>query len=343
MRSWKNIWGVGAKLSSTSAGKTSFARFGRIWLGLGPSALTLEKELLASGLNARELSGERNLRSFEEGDLILLSPDWKDGNAFLLASRLKSRFFGGVFCVLLCSHEDFSFVEQIARFCMVDFSLGLKEEDEEVLPRLAAMLRKVRGPSGRKGTEELLAEMEGRMDGDVWTLAERIKEALSSEKEMSFLQKVTDTDTGLFSGPYMAFKLEEEFKRTLRFRSPLSVVLLDLPGARDLGERRASILGRVAGIFLNECRDIDVVGQYDRDSFLLLLPQTGASGARILVSRILETIDQELGQDHGLNPAVAIVSVPRTGVNKKDDLLDLARLTLMRAWSGSGEMRVQLG
>ncbi len=330
-------------MSSKSAGNQSFARFGRIWLALGPSGEPLEQELLASGLNARELPAERAAETCEEGDLILLSPDWEDGNAFLLASRLKSRFFGGVFCVLVCPQKDFPFVEQIARFCMVDFSLELEGGEGLVLPRLAHMLSKVRGHVGRKGTEELLAEMEGRMDGDVWTLAERIKEGLSSEKEMSFLQKVTDPDTGLFSGPYMAFKLEEEFKRTLRFRSPLSVVLLDLPGTRDMGEGRAPVLGKVAGIFLNECRDIDVVGRYDRDSFLFLLPQTGASGAKILVTRVLATFDQELGPDHGLDPAVAIVSVPRTGISKKDELLDLARLTLMRAWSGSGEMRVQQG
>jgi GGDEF domain-containing protein len=323
--------------------EASFSRFGRIWLALGPSANLLEQELLASGLNARELPRGKTTQFCEEGDLILLSPDWEDGNAFLLASRLKSHFFGAVFCVLVCPEKDFPFVEQIARFCMVDFSLGIEEGEEGVLPRLAKMLSKVRGPLGRKGTEELLAEMEGRMDGDVWTLAERVTEGLSSDQEMNFLQKVTDPDTGLFSGPYMAFKLEEEFKRTLRFRSPLSVVLLDLPGTRDLGEERAPILGRVAGIFLNECRDIDVVGRYDSDSFLFLLPQTGASGAKILTSRILDTFDKELGSDHGLNPAIAIVSVPRTGISKKDELLDLARLTLMRAWSGSGETRVQIG
>ncbi len=320
-----------------------FARFGRIWLALGPSAGPLEQELLASGLSARELPLEKASEICQEGDLILLSPDWEEGNAFLLASRLKSRFFGEVFCVLVCPQKDYPFVEQIARFCMVDFSLGIEEGEVEVLPRLAKMLSKIRGALGRKGTEELLAEMESRMEGDFWTLAERVKEGLSSEKEMSFLEKVADPDTGLFSGPYMAFKLEEEFKRTLRFRSPLSVVLLDLPGVRDMGEERGPLLGRVAGIFLNECRDIDVVGRYDSDSFLFLLPQTGASGAKILVSRILETFDKELGPDHGLNPAIAIVAVPRTGVSKKDELLDLARLTLMRAWSGTGEGRVQIG
>ncbi|MDP6424568.1 MAG: GGDEF domain-containing protein, partial [Planctomycetota bacterium] len=173
-------------------------------------------------------------------------------------------------------------------------------------------------------------------------LADGVLRGLSTERERSFIESVTDAETGLFQGSFMAFKLEEEFKRSWRFRLPLAVVLFDLPQMNDLGDERGRVLGEVAGVLLNECRDIDVIGRYDDTSFLLLLPSTGANGASVLAHRVLGHLRDQIKAPVQLDPAIAIVAVPRTGVNRKDDLLDLARLTLVSAWAAEGDQRVCL-
>jgi diguanylate cyclase (GGDEF)-like protein len=244
--------------------------------------------------------------------------------------------------VVLCREADRETVEPIARFCMADAVLTVEEiESRGVEATLVELGNAFRRPVPRLSVDALLARAEQRLGDDAGALADRVLSSLSRECEQSFLASVTDAETGLFTGPFMAFKLEEEFKRSWRFRTPLAVLLLDLPSMRDLGDARGQVLAEVAGVFLNECRDIDVLGRYDETSFLLLLPNTGVQGARVLATRVLDRMRQ-IGGPAPLEPAVAIVTVPRTGIERKDDLLDLARLTLVAAWAGEGHERIQL-
>ncbi|HMQ21145.1 MAG TPA: hypothetical protein PKE00_01565, partial [Planctomycetota bacterium] len=72
-----------------------------------------------------------------------------------------------------------------------------------------------------------------------------------------------------------------------------------------------------------------------------LLPHTAPAGAKVLAARMLRGL-REIEASHELEAAVAIVGVPWTGVERKDELLDLARLTLVEAWASSGEERVRV-
>jgi GGDEF domain-containing protein len=118
------------------------------------------------------------------------------------------------------------------------------------------------------------------------------------------------------------------------------VLLVDLPGTRGLGAQRGRVLNEAAGVLLNECRDIDVLGRHDDTSFLCLLPQTGMAGTRVLAERILARLEESVRSSRPIDAAVAIVTVPRAGIERKDDLLDLLRLTLVSAWAGQGAGRV---
>lgn len=276
----------------------------------------------------------------ENGDLVLLTD--ADADPFLLCARLKEPGPRRVFVAMVLVTEDADRAAPIARFCMADAVLRIEDVDADAAGVQRELRRLAVRPGPADSIDVLLARVEKKMKGDVRDLADRVSKGLSADRERSFVESATDAETGLFDGPFMAFKLEEEFKRSWRFRTPLAVLLIDLPSTRHLeGVDRSRVLGEVAGVFLNECRDIDVLGRYDDTSFLMLLPHTGPVGAKVLAGRVLDRLER-VDSPVDLEAAVAIVAVPLAGVERKDELLDLARLTLVAAWAGEGDDRVRV-
>ncbi|MFQ5504214.1 MAG: GGDEF domain-containing protein [Planctomycetota bacterium] len=316
-------------------------KFSRAWLGTAPELLELRTALDSISHEVRELPPERPWELPEEGDLVLVSSSSSAYNAFPLCLRLKAR--PGITVILVYPEEDAELIVPLAQFCMVDGFLILdpkrKLDGHERLELLLSVLHR-RTPE--VSADELLERLERQVGPDAADLANRVLVGLSADKKMSFIESVTDAEIGLFNGEFMAFKLEEEFKRSQRFRYPLSVLLMDLPGVFGLGEKRTALIGQLAGVFLNQSRDIDSVGSYGETSFLMLLPNTGSMGSTVLATRILKTLRAELVDPLPEEPAIAIVTVPKSGIEHKDHLLDLARLTLMKAWAARGEGRVQV-
>ena len=318
--------------------------FSRVWLGLSRPHEGLIEALREDGAEVLDLPEDKPWEAPEQGDLVLLSVDWKPENAFLLCSRLKAPRKPWVCVVMMYETEtEGELAEPLTQFCMADGLLHLDPEQETghkaALELLFSVLHR---PRLRVSTDVLLARLEGEMRGAATELADRIQSELSSERGRSFLHSVTDPETGLYSRGFMAFKLEEEFKRSWRFRLPLSVLLLDFPAMREIdADERLGILGQVSGLLLTECRDIDFMGRYDESSFLLLLPNTGLFGAKVFTTRILTSI-QELDHVALAHPAIAMTTVPKASIETKDDLLDLLRMTLVSAWSAEGSERVQI-
>lgn len=325
------------------SGKRELRSFARVWLGFDDEPVTLVAELRQRGHEVLDLADASEGFEPDGGDLVLLSVDWHGGNAFLTCSRLKAPQRAWIAVVLAYADEaDATLVEPLAQFCLADGLLHLPRAGAGSAGTLELLFSALEVPKPLESTEELLAGLEHKLGADAGALADRVLTGLSSERGRSFLSTVTDPDTGLYGTGFMAFKLEEEVKRSRRFRLPLSVLILDLPHMRELGdEDRAEALAMVSGRLLTECRDIDFMGRYDDSSFLMLLPSTGPVGARILVSRLLGELGR-IGSPGLQDPAVAIVSVPRPGLQTKDELLDRLRMSLVQAWSGEGEQRVQV-
>ena len=96
-----------------------------------------------------------------------------------------------------------------------------------------------------------------------------------------------DPVTGLFNYSFLSYKLDEEFKRARRFHAPLACAMLGF-------ESQASddTLRELSSIFLAASRDTDVLGRFDENSFLFLLPNTGPDGAEIMAQRVANTADE---------------------------------------------------
>jgi diguanylate cyclase (GGDEF)-like protein len=165
-------------------------------------------------------------------------------------------------------------------------------------------------------------------------LPERLLRDLVGERSHRLIDALTDPETGLYNYDYLAYKLDEEFKRARRFEQPLSCVMLGFEGQVE-----EDVLARLSSIFLSASRDTDVLGRFDLSSFLFLLPNTGPDGAAVMARRIREAAEAEnlrdLVGDH-LAIAVGISTCPHPAVKRREDLFARARAAFLTAQREGG-------
>ena len=88
---------------------------------------------------------------------------------------------------------------------------------------------------------------------------------------------------------------EIELRRAKRYHHPLSLVGIDFDGLKGLNDTFGHLAGdRALSVFskiVNEIiRDVDVLGRIGGDEFLLLLPETDADGAALVMERIQDVL-----------------------------------------------------
>jgi diguanylate cyclase (GGDEF)-like protein len=104
-----------------------------------------------------------------------------------------------------------------------------------------------------------------------------------------------DALTGLRTRRFVDDILNVEFLRARRYRTPLALVLADIDHFKaindDCGHPTGdSVLRELGALFLGMVRRTDVAGRYGGEEFLLIHPQSTASGAATLAERMREAV-----------------------------------------------------
>ena len=270
-------------------------------------------------------------RSAAAGDLVVIDIG-VGGSA--LGSFGVGHVFGAVRAwrragasVFVALAEDDATGIEIARFCLADGVLRIAPDGRVDVSALSPT------PAARRpATAGLLERLEAKVEasGQGESVRQRL---LRYEREDSLLHRLQDPETGLFDGAYATLKLDEEWKRAMRFHQPLSLLLLELgPGLLGLGEsERRALLAEASGVFLNECRDIDVLARFSPTVFLFLMPGTGTAGARVLGERILAALRERLPDDPSLRPVGGLATVPATEIADRRAFLMVAEACLRDA------------
>jgi diguanylate cyclase (GGDEF)-like protein len=127
-------------------------------------------------------------------------------------------------------------------------------------------------------------------------------------------------------------RLQEEFERARRYSLSFSLVLLDVCSAG--GEQGAEPVERLQ----QALRLPDFVARYGSGEYAIVLPETGAEGARRSVARVREQLVQCPNRSAAGPPLSAgIVSYPHPAVSQADDLFALVEAALARGKAQSGE------
>jgi diguanylate cyclase (GGDEF)-like protein len=150
------------------------------------------------------------------------------------------------------------------------------------------------------------------------------------------LGALIDPETSLYNYEFLTFKLDEEFKRARRFGQPLACVMLGFDG-----ECADGVLRRLSSVFLDASRDTDILGRFDRSTFLFLLPNTDEAGARAMVARVQKSITGLALRDlvgEALELSVGLSQWPDAGVQQASDLYRRS-LAALKHSSHAGDRR----
>lgn len=151
----------------------------------------------------------------------------------------------------------------------------------------------------------------------------------------------TDRVTGLYHHAHFQSLFSREFVESKRYNRPISVLLIDLDGFREInsayghaqGDR---VLQNVAKALQGCCRETDIIGRYGGEEFVVALPQTDLAGAHFTSERIRHAI-AELSISDDAGNAIRQVTVTigyetrRPGDHNSFALLDRTHRALRSA------------
>jgi DNA-binding NarL/FixJ family response regulator len=127
-------------------------------------------------------------------------------------------------------------------------------------------------------------------------------------------------------------RLQEEFERARRYALSFSLVLLEVEPGGDGGPAGDPIQRLQRGLRLP-----DFVSRYEGAEFAIVLPETGADGARRSVARVREHLAPGPTGSAAEPFSAGIVTYPHPAVTQADDLFALVEAALARGKAQSGE------
>jgi diguanylate cyclase (GGDEF)-like protein len=109
---------------------------------------------------------------------------------------------------------------------------------------------------------------------------------------------ITDSLTNVYNRRYFFEIANNEFSRSLRYRKPLSIIMIDLDNYKEVNDQYGHIIGDnalkvISKTFADNIRQTDILGRYGGDEFCILLPETNITQAAELAER-LKTLTKEL-------------------------------------------------
>ncbi|HEB93007.1 MAG TPA: diguanylate cyclase [Gammaproteobacteria bacterium] len=114
------------------------------------------------------------------------------------------------------------------------------------------------------------------------------------------LREVSNRDglTQLFNRRYIEETLSKEFKRAQRYAHPLTVILTDIDHFKQVNDIHGHLAGDevlriISRRLLSNLRDTDILGRYGGEEFLIVLPNTGTKGGKVLAERLRHAIESE--------------------------------------------------
>ena len=189
--------------------------------------------------------------------------------------------------------------------------------------------------------------------GFILNLSELIAMSISNAVLYEQTKKLAVTDglTGISNRPNMEQSLLSEFGRSMRYNSPLSVVLLDVDHFKDVNDsyghqKGDEILVTFASVLKKFCRANDTAARYGGEEFLMILPQSNAQGAFKIAERVREEIMKMsfVGNDSkfSVTTSCGVAELNRDYMKNTDQLINVADNAMYEA-KNSGRNKTIIG
>ncbi len=137
-----------------------------------------------------------------------------------------------------------------------------------------------------------ISELTARINAGerILDLEHSLKKANDKIRKLS----ITDPLTGCYNRAYLAERLPTELKMVTRYGQCLSIMLFDIDHFKGLNDTHGHLAGdKILRNFTTLVKDtvrtdVDWLVRYGGDEFLLIMPNTPVSGAKILAERLCD-------------------------------------------------------
>ena len=151
----------------------------------------------------------------------------------------------------------------------------------------------------------------------------------------SRLLKISQTDglTGLFNRRHLEESLKDMYQHSVRLGEPLSVVMVDLDKFKSVNDTYGhqvgdEVLRQLATLLTREIREIDRLGRYGGEEFMVLLPATTIDEAVTFAERARQAIEAHAftfeGGSLNRTGSFGVACFPHTRIRECDALVRAA-------------------
>lgn len=172
----------------------------------------------------------------------------------------------------------------------------------------------------------------------VLDLADRVAVVISHAELFNQveMEAITDPMTGLHNRRHFESQLSKEIDRYQRFGHPFSFIIIDLDFLKKINDNLGHHYGdeaikHIGKVLKRSVRDVDTVGRFGGEEFVVLLPETDLKWARMVAERICSSIREKHVEGVGTVTASLGVAVFPQDADDKEKLFELADKALYLA------------
>ncbi len=172
-------------------------------------------------------------------------------------------------------------------------------------------------------------------------------------EEKLLLEKMVITDdlTRLYNHKYFVRRLGEEFKRSKRYHSSLSCMMIDLDDFKRVNDTYGHLAGdkvlkEVAKVLKRSVRETDVIARYGGEEFAVILPHSVREDALRLAERIRTSVRSFrfdcIKEGEMITVSIGVATFPHPEITDLDSLVRKADKALYKAKEGGKDQVVSL-
>ncbi len=236
------------------------------------------------------------VESTEDGVLVVS----KQGKIVFFNSRFAEMWGIPEHIILSC---DDSLSIQHAMNLLVDPDAFVKKVEEAYSQPDAIYYDILKFKDGRVFERHSHPQRSGaESSGRVWVFRDiskrtRMEEQLAAANSRLIKLVKEDVLTGLLNRRTVLESAELEWSRWQRTHKPFSTLLIDIDDFKKINDRFGHLTGDralklIADALKASIRNLDIVGRYGGEEFIVILPETPLEGATVVAEKILEGIRQ---------------------------------------------------
>lgn len=183
--------------------------------------------------------------------------------------------------------------------------------------------------------------------------AEKERETLfrdleKAHRELKALSRV-DPLTNLSNRRDVKYKIDYEISRFERSSETFSVILGDIDRFKEIQSKLGDsgtddIIVQIANNLVKECRKVDTVGRWGRETFMIIVPETPLAGAARLAENLRRTFEDKkfFVEDESIKVSMSFGVAAYVEGQSVNGFADIVETFLLKAKNSGGDKVVSL-